>query len=67
MLRRLIENQAIELDSQRQLTAQGNLLDQLLSRSGELGLCQIEADGTIRFVNGAALGLLGLSASYNFV
>jgi len=62
VLRRLIENQAIELDSQRQLTAQGNLLDQLLSRSGELGLCQIEADGTIRFVNGAALGLLGLSA-----
>ena len=58
VLRRLIEHQASELDSQRQLTAQGNLLDQLLSRSGELGLCQIEANGTIRFINGAARALL---------
>jgi len=63
VLRRLIEHQASELDTQRQVTAQSNLLDQLLSRTGELGLCRIEANGTIRFINGAALELLGRSAS----
>jgi PAS domain S-box-containing protein len=59
VLRRLIEHQAAEIESQRRWTAQGNLLDQLLSRTGALGLCQIGADGTVRFINAAALELLG--------
>ncbi len=60
VLRHMIERQADEIESHRQLTAQGNLLDQLLSRTGELGVCQIEADGQINFANAAAYQLLGL-------
>lgn len=62
VLRRVIHRQADELDAHRQIRAQTNVLDQLLSRSQELGLCLVEGAERVAFINPAARALLGLSA-----
>ncbi|MCB1960865.1 MAG: CBS domain-containing protein [Rhodocyclaceae bacterium] len=60
VLRHMIERQADEIEAHRQLAAQGNLLDQLLTRTRALGVCLIEAGGAIRVINHAARELLGM-------
>ncbi|MCZ4306509.1 CBS domain-containing protein [Zoogloeaceae bacterium G21618-S1] len=61
VLRRVIHRQADELEAHRQVHAHTNVLDQLLSRSQELGLCLVETGGQIGFVNAAARALLNLA------
>ncbi|HQU87432.1 MAG TPA: CBS domain-containing protein [Denitromonas sp.] len=61
VLRRVIHRQADELEAHRQVHAHTNMLDQLLSRSQELGLCLVEAEGRIGFINAAARALLNLA------
>lgn len=62
VLRRVIHHQADELDAHRQIRAQTNMLDQLLSRSQELGLCLVDAADRVGFINPPARALLGLAA-----
>ncbi|KAA3651525.1 MAG: CBS domain-containing protein [Proteobacteria bacterium] len=61
VLRRVIHRQADELEAHRQIRAQTNVLDQLLSRSEELGLCLVDATDRIGFINAAARTLLGIA------
>ncbi|TVT74702.1 MAG: CBS domain-containing protein [Denitromonas halophila] len=61
VLRRVIHRQADELEAHRQVHAHNNVLDQLLSHSQALGLCLVEADGQVDFVNAAARALLQLA------
>lgn len=63
VLRHMIARQSDEIDAHRQLIAQTNLLDQLLSRTRELGVCLIARDGRIRFANAATLQLLSIDSN----
>ncbi|QID17461.1 PAS domain-containing protein [Nitrogeniibacter mangrovi] len=67
VLRRMISRQAEEIDAHRRLVAQGNLLDQLLSRTHELGLCLIEPHGDIRFANAATHQMLDIDGRAELV
>jgi len=62
VLRHMIARQSQEIEAHRQLIAQTNLLDQLLSRTRELGLSLISGDGRVRFANAATLQLLSIDS-----
>ena len=58
VLRRIIRQQAREIDAQRRQLRDRDLLDQLLSRSHGLGLMLVTGEGRVAFMNGAARKLL---------
>jgi len=62
VLRHMITRQSHEIETHRQLIAQTNLLDQLLTRTRELGVCLIGPGATVRFANAAARQLMAVDA-----
>lgn len=63
VLRRIIGQQAQEIESQRRRLSERGLIDQLLTRSHGLGLVMVAAPGRVTFANAAARKLLGASES----
>ena len=63
VLRRIISDQAREIEAQRRELHERDLLDQLLSRNQGLGLVLCGQDGIVAYVNQAALALLGVDAA----